>query len=108
MKDTFATIAEAKIQEAIAQGQLKNLPGKGKPVVMDNMAFVPAEERLAFHIMKNANIQPVEVSLAKEMEKLRQSIKECKDENEKGQLENKLKEMNLRYNIMMEKRRSRR
>jgi len=107
MKDIFASVAEAKIKEAIAKGELKNLPGEGKPITIENMAFVPPEERFAFHIMKNAGIQPTEVSLKNELEELAKLANDCEDTEEKNKLAKKLQEVNIRYSIMMEKRRTR-
>lgn len=108
MNEIFASVAEAKIREAIEKGELNNLPGKGKPVIIESMLFVPPDERLAFSIMKNSGIEPVEVSLKREIEEIRQSIKICTDKIELEKLEKKLRETSIRYGILMEKRRARR
>lgn len=107
MNEIFASIAEAKIREAIEKGELNNLPGKGKPVTIESMLFVPPDERLAFSIMKNSGIEPVEVALKREIEEIRQSVTMCSDESEREKLEKKLRETSIRYGVLMEKRRIR-
>ncbi|MFA4885579.1 MAG: DUF1992 domain-containing protein [Desulfotomaculaceae bacterium] len=104
MFNALAKIAEMKIREAIENGELENLPGKGKPLELDNMSFLPAELRMAYRIIKNAGLAPVEVSLNKDMDTLKKKIEESTDEKERKFLKRKLIELGVRYNILMEKR----
>lgn len=104
MHELFGQIAEAKIRQAIENGQLKNLPGEGKPLELDSMAFIPADQRMAFKIMKNAGLVPEEVTLQKEMDLLRQSIAKCSDKTEKEALKKKLRERETVLGIMIEKK----
>jgi hypothetical protein len=57
-------IAERVIQEAIARGELDDLPGAGRPLELDDDALVPEELRLAYRILKNAGYVPEEVRTA--------------------------------------------
>ena len=43
-------IAERRIAEAIANGDLENLPGEGRPLALDDDSVVPEELRLAYRI----------------------------------------------------------
>jgi len=70
------TIAERKIQEAIADGVFDNLPGKGLPLDLDSDAGTPQELRAAHRILKNANVPPDWIQLDKG---IRASIAECSD-----------------------------
>ncbi len=97
-------IAESKIREAIQKGELKNLPGAGKRIKIDNMLFVPAEDRLAYTILKNAGLAPNEVLLKKEMETLQNSINDCTEMDVKDSLKKRLEQTTIRYRIIMEKR----
>ena len=54
-------IAERRIGEAVANGELDNLPGAGKPLALDDDALVPEEWRMAHRILKNAGYAPEEV-----------------------------------------------
>ncbi len=56
--EIIAKIAESKIQEAIEEGKFDNLPGKGKPIVFDEDASVPAHLRMANKVLKNAGVLP--------------------------------------------------
>ena len=51
MFNALAQNAEMKMREAIKNGELDNLPGKGKPLEIDNMSFIPAELRMAYRII---------------------------------------------------------
>ncbi len=64
-------IADRKIQEAIEEGQFDNLPGKGKPLDLDDDPTTPPHLRLANRILKNANVLPDWVQLEVEIEKAR-------------------------------------
>jgi Domain of unknown function (DUF1992) len=57
----FDLIAERRIAEAIARGELEGLPGEGRPLELDDDALVPEELRAAHRILKNAGIAPPEV-----------------------------------------------
>jgi hypothetical protein len=57
----FDLIAEQKIAEAIARGELDNLPGAGRPLNLDDDALIPEELRLACRILKNAGYVPPEL-----------------------------------------------
>ncbi len=61
-------IAEQRILEAIEQGKLDDLPGKGKPVELDQDWHLPPEVRLAYRILRNAGFVPPVLSLRKEIE----------------------------------------
>ena len=66
----FDRIAERKIAEAIANGELDNLPGAGRPLDLDDDALVPEELRLAYRILKNAGYVPPEVQTLNEVAEL--------------------------------------
>jgi hypothetical protein len=109
VKDIFAVIAEARIRLAMEKGEFNNLPGKGKPLAIDNsLALVPAEERIAYIVMKNAGLVPGEAALLQEIDSLKMTSAGCLDRTGKRRIDKKLRETNIRYNILMEKRRSRR
>ncbi len=57
----FESLAERRIAQAIANGELDDLPGAGKPLDLDDDALVPEEWRMAHRILKNAGYAPEEV-----------------------------------------------
>jgi len=63
-------IAEQRIAEAIANGELDELPGAGRPLALDDDALIPEELRLAYRILKNAGYVPPEVETLNEIAQL--------------------------------------
>lgn len=75
----FEAIAEQRISEAVARGELDNLPGSGKPLNLDEDPLVPEDLRMAYRILKNAGYVPPEVETLREigdLERLLQSMEE--------------------------------
>ncbi len=60
-------IAEARIQEAIERGDLRDLPGAGQPLVLDDDSAVPEVLRAAYRLLKNAGFLPPELQLRQEI-----------------------------------------
>ncbi len=60
-------IAEARIQEAIERGDLRDLPGAGQPLVLDDDSAVPEVLRAAYRLLKNAGFLPPELQLRREI-----------------------------------------
>ncbi|MFQ5936417.1 MAG: DnaJ family domain-containing protein [Acidiferrobacterales bacterium] len=73
-------IAEARIAEAIERGEFDNLPGAGKPLVLDNDASVPEELRAAYRVLKNAGYLPRELELRREIADVSQLVTATKDQ----------------------------
>lgn len=71
----FELIAERKIRESIANGELDNLPCAGQPIPLDDEPFVSPEQRMVNHILKRAGLLPSEVSTRKAIAQLREEIK---------------------------------
>lgn len=70
----FDQMAEQKIAEAIARGELANLPGEGKPLDLDEDRLVPDEVRMAYRILKNAGFIPPELEALREIVELERFI----------------------------------
>lgn len=63
-------IAERKIADAVARGELDNLPGQGRPLQLDDDALVPEDLRMAYRMLKNAGFIPPEVQALNEIAEL--------------------------------------
>lgn len=103
--DIAEVIAEGKIREAMEKGEFENLPGKGKPLQIDDLSHVPEELRAGYIILKNAGVLPEELQLKKEIISLQKLIDYCNDEEERCTLRKKLNQKILRFDMLMEKRR---
>ena len=105
--DIFLIMAEERIRQSIQNGDFENLPGKGKPLKLDDLSGVPEDLRMGYKILKNAGMVPEEVQLKKDMLKLEDLLACCIDEQEQASLQSKLTEKELRFNQLMEKRKMR-
>jgi hypothetical protein len=76
----FDIIAEQRIAEAIANGELDDLPGAGRPLDLDDDRLVPPELRMAYRILRNAGLVPPEVEARKEAATLRSLLASTMDE----------------------------
>jgi hypothetical protein len=84
MLSIIQTIAERKIQQAMAEGTLADLSHwKNKPLPPDDMANVPEDLRMAYRLLKNGGYLPEEIAVQQEITRLEQLLATCTDEKEK-------------------------
>lgn len=88
-------IAEARIQEAIDRGELRGLPGEGKPLQLDDDSAIPEDLRAAYRILKNAGFLPPELQLRKELRKAEQLLRQL-PESERSRARARLELLQLR------------
>lgn len=100
-------LAEQKIQEAMKNGEFDNLPGKGRPLNLDDLRNVPPELRMEYKVLKNAGLLPEEMDIRKEITLLEKLLAECHDDDKKARLRQQIAEKTIMYNIKMERRRRR-
>jgi len=101
-KEKFEDLIERKIKKAMADGKFDNLAGKGKPLDLKKYYDMPAHLRTAYQIIKNSGYVPEEVRLKKEMEILKEKIKDCRSEEDKHKLMKELAEISQQFNFYME------
>jgi hypothetical protein len=81
--DIFQKIAEGKILEAMKRGEFDDLPNKGKPLNLEEDAYISEDVRIAYKILKNAGCLPPELELRKEIISLREIIDTLDDDKER-------------------------
>ena len=87
----FHLIAERKIAEALARGELANLPGEGRPLALEDDALVPEDLRAAYRVLKNAGFVPPEVETLTEIAQLEALVsREGQDAAARSRAERKL------------------
>lgn len=101
----FRDLAEARIRDAIEEGQFDDLPGKGKPLVLDDDSNVPADLRGAYRVLRNAGLLPEEMELKKSMVTLRSLIAAAVEDDERARMESELRDMAIRFDVLMQRRR---
>ncbi|HCY86356.1 MAG TPA: DUF1992 domain-containing protein [Desulfobacteraceae bacterium] len=62
----FEAIVEERIKKAQKDGAFENLPGKGRPLALEDPG-VPDDLKMAHKILKNAGFLPPEVELKKKI-----------------------------------------
>jgi hypothetical protein len=88
--DFLYRIAEDRIRQAQEEGAFDNLPGKGKPLQLEDDSLVPEDLRLSYKILKNSNCLPIEMELRKEIFNLRQLLNGAIDPETRRELRREL------------------
>ena len=100
---SFDKIVEAMIQEAQERGEFDNLPGKGKPINLDDYFETPEEVRLAQSVLKNAGMTSPEVLLLKEIAELWQLLPSLTNEAKKQEIQKQIQHKQIEFNLTMER-----
>lgn len=100
----FQSVVEDRIAEAQKAGAFDNLPGKGKPLELEDLSWVPEDLRVAYHILKNAHVLPPEVELLKEIHTLEDLLKYIEEEGERKAMLKSIQSKVIRLDLL--KRRS--
>ena len=74
-------IAERKIAEAEREGALKDLPGEGAPLALDDDPLIPEDLRMAYRILKNAGLVPEEISMLREVAQLEALVRDIEPQD---------------------------
>lgn len=97
-------IAEERILDAQRAGAFNDLPGKGKPLQLEDMSWVPEDLRVGYHILKNAHVLPPEAELLKDIHTLEDLLKHVEDEGQRRALAKSIQSKVIRLDLL--KRRS--
>jgi hypothetical protein len=97
--DAFEKIAEKKIREAMDNGEFDDLPGKGKPLDLEDDSHIPQDIRLAHKILKNAGCLPPELELRKEILTMEELLDGVRDTKEKYRQIKKLNYLIMKLNV---------
>lgn len=98
--EIFAKIAEERIREAMERGEFDDLPGKGKPLVLDDDPFVPDDMKMAVKICKNAGCVPPELDARREVNTLRELVRSLEPgSEERAERARELEFKLMRFNV---------
>ncbi len=64
-------LAEQRIRKAIEDGHMSNLPGTGKPLLLDDDTLTPAYLRLAYKILRENGLAPEWMLMGQELDRQR-------------------------------------
>ena len=91
------------IRNAMERGEFDNLAGAGKPIDLSAYFDTPEEMRLAYSVLKSADILPQEAELLKEVAKLVDAARDEKDLGKRARLLKAADQKRLEFNLMMER-----
>src|SRR5262245_46712793 len=95
----FQKLCEERIQRAQEEGVFDNLPGKGKPLNLEDDSFVPEDLRLTYKILKNSHCLPIEMELRKDIYSLRQLLNAAVNPDERREIRRELNLLILNLNL---------
>ena len=93
-------LAEERIRDAIQRGEFDNLPGRGKPLNLEDDRHIPDDLRLAYKVLKNAGCLPPELDLKKEISKAEELLSSMEDEGQKYRQLQRLNFLIMKLNEM--------
>jgi len=68
--DQWASIAERKIREAMAEGAFDNLEGRGRPLDLSEDPYEDPSLRMAHRLLRNNGFAPAWIEEAKDLEQM--------------------------------------
>ena len=100
----FDRIAEAKIREAMEEGQFDNLPGSGKPLQeLDAYFATPEDLRIGYWILKSSGFVPEEVSILRQIGLLKEQSGTSNDSAERARIDSEIRHLQLKYDLIMDR-----
>ena len=93
-------LAEERIRDAIQRGEFDNLPGRGKPLNLEDDRHIPDDLRLAYKVLRNAGCLPPELELKKEISKAEELLSSMADEGERYRQLQKVNFLIMKLNEM--------
>src|SRR5215213_4239367 len=72
-EETMALIDE-QIQDALRKGQFADLPGKGKPLKLDDDSHVPEQMRMANKLLRDNDLVPEWMQQGKDLDAAREKL----------------------------------
>lgn len=96
----FEKIIESRIKKAQDDGAFEDLPGRGRPLNLQDDRHIPEDLRLAYKVLKNADCLPPEVQLRKEIQTTEDLLQGMTDTGKKHRTLKKLNYMIMKLNAM--------
>ena len=91
------------IRNAEKTGEIKRLPGYGKPLDLEDDSHIPRKYRMAYRVLKNAGISPPEVEMVKDIAELRMQLENTTEESEREAIDLKIRESQRKLDIALDK-----
>lgn len=96
----FTRIVGERIREAQKDGAFDNLPGKGKPLQLEDHSMIPEDLRMSYHILRNAHVLPPEAEIQKEIHTLQELLKYIEEDGERKALVKEIEWKFIRLDLL--------
>lgn len=83
-------LAERHIRDAVERGEFDDLPGRGKPLRLDDDSMVPPELRAAYRLLKNSGHLPPELELSREIRSVEDLLRASTSADERSRAHRRL------------------
>jgi len=97
---SFWRIAEERILEAQRRGDFDDLSGKGQPLRLEDLSWLPEDLRIPYHVLKNAHVLPPEAELLKDIRTLEDLLQHVEDGEERRALAKSLQWKVIRLDLL--------
>lgn len=102
--DPFFHLVEQKLADAERAGVFAALPGRGRPLVLDDLSGVPDELRASYLLLRGAGFLPPELQARAEWLRLEDLLAACADAGERPRLQRESVRAQQRYRLLLEQR----
>ena len=99
---------EKLIEDWLAENDCEELPGKGKPLNLDEYFRWPEDLRICYSLLKNSGCVPEEVERMREIKRLEDELRTCSDAINKTRLERELRAVQVQLSLRFEQSRRQR
>jgi hypothetical protein len=96
----FTKLAEQRINEAMKRGEFRDLPGRGRELSLEDYFRTPADVRLAYHILKNADCLPPDLDIKIQISRIEDLIPNLPDERERLRQMRRLNYLVMKLNMV--------
>ncbi len=94
----WQNLVEERIETAMREGAFDDLPGKGRPLQLDDDSMVPEDLRMAYKVLRNSGYVPQEVADRKEIQDIVEMLERNPDEQTRFRQIKKLNVLIQRWN----------
>lgn len=107
MSSAWHRLAENRINEAIERGEFADVPG-GQALDLTEYFSLPAEDRMAISLLRNAGVRPPEVDQLREIAELEARLAAASEDAERRLWADALQACRVAFALAMERRKQRR
>jgi PAS domain-containing protein len=101
--DPFFHVVERQLEQAERDGAFENLPGRGRPLELEDLSMVPPELRASWILLRSSGFVPPELEARKDWVRLQDLLAACADAAERPRLQREAQQALLRYRLLMER-----